>query len=112
MSDETDLADIAQRMVMALGSSNIALALGCRGTTLPNAWRTRSEPVHPYYTERLLLLDQLFTQLSEATSPEEAVRWLTTFNVEIESQPLSAIRFRKYMEVKAEASAFVGRVTK
>lgn len=112
MSDESTLADIAQRMVKVLGSSNVALALGCRGTTLPNAWRTRSESVHPYYTERLQLLDQLFTQLSEATSPEEAVRWLTTFNVEMESNPLSAIRFHQFLKVKTAAAAFVGRVTK
>lgn len=107
MSDESELADLAQRIVENLGATHVASAIGCPKAAVVKKWGERSDPVHPTYGEKLRILDRLFTRLSEETSADEARRWLTTFHPDMEYQPMAAVRYCRFMEVEEAVSRFL-----
>ncbi len=108
MSKESKMATLAHRVVTNLGTSSVAVALGCPPRAqLPSKWLQRAAPVHPTYRQRLIILDGLFTQVSKAKSAEAARTWFTSHDVTLDVQPLVAIRYRRFADARKAAAQFI-----
>lgn len=112
MSEEADLATIAQRAVEVLGASVVTTIVACRDNQLPNRWLVKTETVHSVYGEKLRFLDHLLTRLCTVKSPGEIKQWFTEHDLGLDTQPAVAVRYRRFMDVEAAATRFMANTAK